>query len=89
MFILSTPDHGYAKNLVMAILDKWDNHFNIFEDGWHIKFFSPRTLCRLIEDEGFVDTCFRFGGRVPFLMEINGLPLPETLTHYRSSPKKS
>jgi 2-polyprenyl-3-methyl-5-hydroxy-6-metoxy-1,4-benzoquinol methylase len=66
MFILSTPYHGYAKNLATAILDKWDNHFNIFEDGWHIKFFSPRTLCRLIEDEGFVDTRFHFGGRVPF-----------------------
>jgi 2-polyprenyl-3-methyl-5-hydroxy-6-metoxy-1,4-benzoquinol methylase len=65
-FILSTPYHGYAKNLAISILDKWDGHLNALADGWHIKFFSPRTLRDLVEEEGFGDTRFRFGGRVPF-----------------------
>ncbi|HBL25193.1 MAG TPA: SAM-dependent methyltransferase [Deltaproteobacteria bacterium] len=64
--ILSTPYHGYAKNLSISILGRWDAHFNTREDGWHIKFFSPRTLRSLIENEGFVDIRFRYGGRLPF-----------------------
>jgi len=63
--ILSAPYHGYLKNLATSLLGRWDEHFNIREDGWHIKFFSPRTLRRLVEEEGFVDLCFRYGGRLP------------------------
>jgi 2-polyprenyl-3-methyl-5-hydroxy-6-metoxy-1,4-benzoquinol methylase len=63
--ILSTPYHGYAKNLATSILDRWDHHFNIREDGWHIKFFSPRTLRSLVDKGGFVDVRFRYGGRLP------------------------
>ena len=65
-FIMSTPYHGYAKNLAISILNIWDDHFNIFDDGWHIKFFSPRTLRRLVEEENFVDIRFIYSGRLPF-----------------------
>lgn len=63
--ILSTPYHGYAKNLAISILNGWDRHFTVLADGWHIKFFSPRTLRRMLGEEGFVDVRFRFGGRLP------------------------
>ncbi len=66
-FILSTPYHGYIKNLLISVLNKWDTHFNVVADGWHIKFFSPHTLRRLLKEEGFVDIEFRYGGRLPFI----------------------
>jgi len=66
-FILSTPYHGYLKNLILSLLNHWDKHFNVADDGWHIKFFSPNTLRRLLVEEGFVDIEFRFGGRLPLL----------------------
>ncbi len=66
-FVLSTPYHGYLKNLFLSLLNKWDNHFNVLEDGWHIKFFSTYTLRKLLYEEGFIDIEFCFGGRLPFL----------------------
>jgi len=64
-FILSTPYHGYFKNLATSLLNRWDARFSVRDDGWHIKFFSPRTLRRLVEEESFVDLRFRYGGRLP------------------------
>src|SRR4051812_24802280 len=42
--IVSTPYHGYLKNLALAILGKWDHHHGVDMDGGHVKFFSKRTL---------------------------------------------
>lgn len=36
--IISTPYHGYLKNLVMALTNKFDSHFTVSWDGGHIKF---------------------------------------------------
>ena len=36
--ILSTPYHGYIKNLALSITGKWDRHFSPLWDGGHIKF---------------------------------------------------
>lgn len=65
--ILSTPYHGYLKNLMISLLNRWDEHFNVTSDGWHIKFFSPHTLRNLLIEQGFVGIEFRFGGRFPLL----------------------
>lgn len=40
--IISTPYHGYLKNLVMALTNKMDNHFTVLWDGGHIKFWSRK-----------------------------------------------
>lgn len=37
--IVTTPYHGYVKNLLMAILGKMDRHFTALWDGGHVKFF--------------------------------------------------
>ncbi len=42
--ILSTPYHGYLKNLAIAVCSKWDHHHTAWEDGGHIKFFSVKTM---------------------------------------------
>lgn len=66
-FILTTPYHGYLKNLVLALSGKMDRHFTALWDGGHIKFFSVETLTSLLESEGFTEINFKFAGRVPYL----------------------
>ena len=65
--VLSTPYHGYLKNLALALSGRLDAHFGALRDGGHIKFFSWPTLQVLLEEAGFVDLRFRGAGRVPFL----------------------
>ncbi len=65
--ILTTPYHGYAKNLVMALSAKMDKHFHVLWDGGHIKFFSVPTMTELLETEGYTDLNFKFAGRLPYL----------------------
>ena len=61
--IISTPYHGYLKNLVLALTGKMDAHFTALWDGGHIKFWSVKTLTTLLTEAGFVDIEFRFVGR--------------------------
>lgn len=65
--ILTTPYHGYLKNLILAILGKWDKHANPLWDGGHIKLWSKKTLSKLLIEQGFTVTDFVGCGRVPYL----------------------
>jgi 2-polyprenyl-3-methyl-5-hydroxy-6-metoxy-1,4-benzoquinol methylase len=42
--IITTPYHGFFKNLLIAITNKFDWHCNTLREGGHIKFFSKNTL---------------------------------------------
>lgn len=63
--ILSTPYHGYLKNIVLAVSNKMDRHFTALWDHGHIKFWSVRTLGRLLRETGFSDLKFWRIGRIP------------------------
>jgi 2-polyprenyl-3-methyl-5-hydroxy-6-metoxy-1,4-benzoquinol methylase len=65
--IISTPYHGYWKNLALALTGKMDAHFTALWDNGHIKFWSIRTLDELLHEAGFVDIRFERVGRVPAL----------------------
>jgi len=65
--LLPTPYHGYVKNLTLSLLDKWDFHHASHKDGGHIKFWSRKTLTRLLHSEGFEGIRFHGLGRLPFL----------------------
>ena len=65
--VVSTPYHGYLKNLALALSGKMDGHFTALWDHGHIKFWSIRTLSALLSEAGFVDIRFRRVGRVPAL----------------------
>ena len=65
--LLGTPYHGYLKNLVLAATGRMDAHFSALHDGGHIKFFSVRTLSKLMQSHGFEDLSFTFYGRAPWL----------------------
>lgn len=66
-FILSTPYHGYLKNLALALTGKMDSHFTALWDHGHIKFWSPKTLTHLLEEAGFRVLRVHRLGRVPAL----------------------
>lgn len=65
--IISTPYHGYLKNLVLALTGRMDQHFDSLSDGGHIKFWSMKTLQKLLENAGFQHIHFLQVGRVPLL----------------------
>ena len=65
--IITTPYHGYLKNLVLAVSGKMDSHFLVDWDGGHIKFFSVASLQKLLKSAGYTDISFKFAGRLPYL----------------------
>ena len=67
VLILSTPYHGYLKNLALGLLGAWDRHHDIEREGGHIKFFSERVLRRMLEATGFEGVVFSNAGRLPWL----------------------
>jgi 2-polyprenyl-3-methyl-5-hydroxy-6-metoxy-1,4-benzoquinol methylase len=66
-FILTTPYHGYLKNLAIAVSGRTDSHFNALWDNGHIKFFSKKTLSGILKEDGFTDIRFTFAGNLPWL----------------------
>ncbi len=64
--IISTPYHGYLKNLVLALSNKFDAHLDPLWLGGHIKFWSKDSLGRLLKKVGFTVTGFIGCGRFPY-----------------------
>lgn len=65
--IVSTPYHGYWKNLVMSLTGKMDAHFTALWDHGHIKFWSIKTLTQLFEEVGLEVIRVHRVGRIPTL----------------------
>lgn len=63
--IISTPFHGYWKNLALAVTGKLDAHFTVLWDGGHIKLFSLKTLKTILEEAGFRKISFVRVGHIP------------------------
>lgn len=65
--LIGTPYHGYLKNLLLSLLNKWDAHHTVNWDCGHIKFFSVKTLEVAIVNNNYDIRKFYFYGRAPFL----------------------
>ncbi|PZM82066.1 MAG: methyltransferase [Candidatus Margulisiibacteriota bacterium] len=65
--IMSTPYHGYFKNLIMALTGTFDRHFTALWDGGHIKFWSKKSLIELLGEFDFKVVEFKGVGRFPYL----------------------
>lgn len=65
--VVSTPYHGYLKNLALSLINGWDRHFSVDWDGGHIKFFSKSTLSKMAGNAGFKNPRFHGVGRLPGL----------------------
>jgi 2-polyprenyl-3-methyl-5-hydroxy-6-metoxy-1,4-benzoquinol methylase len=67
MFAISTPYHGYLKNLALSVTNGWDKHHTVDWHGGHIKFWSRETLGQLLTKSGFELIDFVGVGRMPYL----------------------
>ncbi|HEX8984141.1 MAG TPA: class I SAM-dependent methyltransferase [Bryobacteraceae bacterium] len=65
--VVTTPYHGYWKNLTLALLGRMDAHWDPLWDAGHVKFFSRATLSLLLAETGFSGLRFTGAGRVPGL----------------------
>ena len=63
--IITTPYHGYVKNLSLALLKGMDHHFQPAVEGGHIKFWSKSTLQAALRSAGFTPSAFAGVGRIP------------------------
>lgn len=63
--IVSTPYHGYLKNLAIVLAGGFDRHHDPLWDHGHIKFWSKETLGRLLREAGFAGIAFHRVGRIP------------------------
>lgn len=61
--VITTPYHGYLKNLALSVMGRWDHHHTALWHGGHIKFFSRRSLEALLRENGFEVTGFTGIGR--------------------------
>jgi 2-polyprenyl-3-methyl-5-hydroxy-6-metoxy-1,4-benzoquinol methylase len=64
--ILTTPYHGYLKNIALSLFGQWDQHHHPEREGGHIKFFSEKSLGHLLTGNGFGHLVFRNAGRLPW-----------------------
>jgi SAM-dependent methyltransferase len=67
VLVLATPYHGYAKNLLLSLVDGWDNHHEPLVCGGHIKFWSLATITQLLRAEGMRVRRWGGTGRAPLL----------------------
>ncbi len=65
--ILTTPYHGYVKNILVAVTGAHDAHYDPLYDYGHIKFWSVDTLSRLLWEVGFENVEYTGAGRLPYL----------------------
>lgn len=64
--IITTPYHGYLKNLMLSLFNKWDTHINPMWHGGHIKLWSKKTLSQALSNAGFTVIAFKGCGRIPY-----------------------
>jgi 2-polyprenyl-3-methyl-5-hydroxy-6-metoxy-1,4-benzoquinol methylase len=64
--IISTPYHGYLKNLALSLFNKWDTHLNPMWHGGHIKLWSRKTLSNALINADFTIVTFKGCGRIPY-----------------------
>jgi len=64
--VLTTPYHGYLKNLIIALADAFDEHVDPKTTGGHIKFWSRKTMTEALVDAGFSVESFLGAGRFPY-----------------------
>ena len=63
--VITTPYHGYLKNVALSVLGRMDRHFTALWPGGHIKFWSVKTITQLLSAAGMkVEQIIRVG-RIP------------------------
>jgi 2-polyprenyl-6-hydroxyphenyl methylase/3-demethylubiquinone-9 3-methyltransferase len=81
--VLSTPFHGYWKNLALAVTNRYDVHWRPGWDYGHIKFFSQKTLGAMAAEVGWRPVGWKLVGRVPQLAKTMILVAERDPAHIR------
>lgn len=63
--IVTTPFHGFWKNIALALTNSFDKHWHPLRDHGHVKFFSESTLSQLFVEQGFEVIEIKRVGRIP------------------------
>lgn len=87
--IISTPYHGYLKNFALAVFNKWDAHHGVLWNGGIIKFFSRKTLEKMLSEHGFLVNRFSGAGRVPFFYKSMVISAEASVTSELTYPSVS
>ena len=61
--IISTPYHGFIKNLALLLTGRFDDHFSPLWEHGHIKFFSKLTLTKMLLRNNFKIIDILYSGR--------------------------
>jgi 2-polyprenyl-6-hydroxyphenyl methylase/3-demethylubiquinone-9 3-methyltransferase len=64
VLVLSTPYHGYLKNLAMAASGRLQRHLDTLWQGAYVHFFTIGTITALLNAAGFVDISESRAGRI-------------------------
>lgn len=64
LLVVTTPYHGYLKNLALALTNSFDRHWHPLRDYGHVKFFSRATLTQLFDESGFTGVTYQSVGRM-------------------------
>lgn len=81
--LITTPYHGWLKNVALSATNRMDQHWNPAWDYGHIKFFSRRSLTELAAECGYEVVAFHRVGRIPPLAMSMILALRQTLRRVR------
>ena len=65
--VISTPYHGWLKNVLIALAGHMDAHLNPLWDHGHIKMWSQKTMGSILAEAGFQELEFAGAGRLPYL----------------------
>lgn len=65
LIVLTTPYHGYLKNLAIALTNGFDRHWHPLRDFGHVKFFSRDTLLALLNEFRLERIEYGTVGRIP------------------------
>jgi 2-polyprenyl-3-methyl-5-hydroxy-6-metoxy-1,4-benzoquinol methylase len=69
--VVTTPYHGWIKNLALALTNSFDKHWHPGSDYGRVKFFSIATLTDMAHECGFkVDAMHRVGRVPPLAMSM-------------------
>jgi 2-polyprenyl-6-hydroxyphenyl methylase/3-demethylubiquinone-9 3-methyltransferase len=77
--VLSTPYHGYLKNLAMAVTGRLEGHLDTLWPGGFVHYFSMRSISRLLCEAGFENVTVGRAGRIP--------PLAKTMVVTCTKPR--
>ena len=78
--LITTPFHGYFKNLLISLLNLNDKHYTVLWKHGHIKFFSVKTFKQLISSSrtsleikkiGYSGRFYPFSHSMIFLLKKN------------------